>query len=148
MKKTLKKNIYKVTFDTHFRDVISNCSNLRREAGTWITNEMIEAYCKLHALGYAHSVETWFNDELVGGLYGISIGKCFFGESMFSTMDNASKVAFITFGKVLENKGFSLIDCQVHTNHLESLGAVYMPREKFLELVKDGISKLPLKLSL
>ncbi|MPQ32052.1 leucyl/phenylalanyl-tRNA--protein transferase [Clostridium estertheticum] len=148
MKKILKKNIYKVTFDTHFRDVISNCSNLRREAGTWITNEMIEAYCKLHALGYAHSVETWFNDELVGGLYGISIGKCFFGESMFSTMDNASKVAFITFGRVLENKGFSLIDCQVHTNHLESLGAIYMPREKFLELVKDGISKLPLKLSL
>ena len=96
MKKLFKKNPYKVSFDTCFRDIISNCSNLRKESGTWITKEMIEAYCKLHELGYAHSVETWFNGKLVGGLYGISIGKCFFGESMFSTMDNSSKVAFIT----------------------------------------------------
>lgn len=146
MKKLLKKNTYRVSFDTCFRDVISNCSNTRKETGTWITNEMIEAYCKLHELGYAHSVETWHHDKLVGGLYGISMGKCFFGESMFSTMDNASKVAFITLGKSLEEKGFSMIDCQVHTTHLESLGAVYIPREKFLELIKKGISITPLKL--
>ena len=148
MKKLFKKNPYKVSFDTCFRDIISNCSNLRKESGTWITKEMIEAYCKLHELGYAHSVETWFNGKLVGGLYGISIGKCFFGESMFSTMDNSSKVAFITLGKILYEKGFSMIDCQVHTTHLESLGAVYISRKEFLELVEKGISISPLKLCL
>jgi len=146
MRKLLKKNTYRISFDTCFRDVISNCSNIRKESGTWITNDMIEAYCKLHELGYAHSVETWYQDKLVGGLYGVSIGKCFFGESMFSTMDNASKVAFIALGKVLEEKKFTIIDCQVHTNHLESLGAVYIPREKFLEIVQNGISISPMKL--
>ncbi|MFT5871257.1 MAG: leucyl/phenylalanyl-tRNA--protein transferase [Clostridium sp.] len=147
MKKVLKKNTYRISFDTCFRDVISNCSNVRKETGTWITNEMIEAYCSLHELGYAHSVETWHNDRLVGGLYGVSIGKCFFGESMFSTMDNASKVAFITLSKVLEEKNFVIIDCQVHTTHLESLGAVYISRDNFLEIVKKGTSIIPLKLS-
>ena len=146
MKKLIKKNTYKVTFDTCFRDVISNCSSVREKTGTWITPEMIEAYCNLYELGFAHSVETWLDDKLVGGLYGVSLGKCFFGESMFSTMDNASKTAFITLGKVLESKGLILIDCQVHTNHLESLGAINMPRKEFLEIVKKGISILPLKL--
>ena len=83
MKKLLKKNTYKISFDTCFRDVISNCSNVRKETGTWITNEMIEAYCKLHELGFAHSVETWYEDKLVGGLYGISIGKCFLVNQCF-----------------------------------------------------------------
>ncbi|MBU3191699.1 leucyl/phenylalanyl-tRNA--protein transferase [Clostridium bowmanii] len=118
MKKLLKKNKYRVSFDTCFRDVISNCSNLRKEEGTWITNEMIEAYCKLHKLGFAHSVETWYEDKLVGGLYGVSMGKCFFGESMFSTMDNASKVAFINLSTVLEEKTFVVIDCQVYTAYI------------------------------
>ncbi len=140
MKKLLKKNTYKISFDTCFRDVISNCSNLRRESGTWITNDMIEAYCKLHELGYAHSVEAWYEDKLVGGLYGISIGKCFFGESMFSTMSNASKAAFITLCKKLEEKEYVMVDCQVYTEHLESLGAVNISREKFLEIVEEGIS--------
>lgn len=140
MKKLLKKNTYKISFDTCFRDVISNCSNLRKESGTWITNDMIEAYCKLHELGYAHSVEAWYEDELVGGLYGISIGKCFFGESMFSTMSNASKAAFITLCKKLEEKEYIMVDCQVYTEHLESLGAVNISKEKFLELVEEGIS--------
>ncbi|WP_291632382.1 leucyl/phenylalanyl-tRNA--protein transferase, partial [Clostridium sp.] len=147
MKKVFKKNTYRISFDTCFRDVISNCSNVRKETGTWITNEMIEAYCSLHEVGYAHSVETWYEDRLVGGLYGVSIGKCFFGESMFSTMDNASKVAFITLSKVLEEKRFTIIDCQVHTTHLESLGAVYMSRDNFLEIVEKGTSMAPLKLS-
>ncbi|MBZ9635737.1 leucyl/phenylalanyl-tRNA--protein transferase [Clostridium sp. FP1] len=146
MKKILKNNTYRVSFDTCFRDVISNCSNMRKETGTWITNEMIEAYCKLHELGFAHSVEAFYEDKLVGGLYGVCIGKCFFGESMFSTMDNASKSAFITLSKVLEEKGFIVIDCQVHTNHLESLGAVYISREDFLQVVQRGISVEPLKL--
>ncbi|MTK11746.1 MAG: leucyl/phenylalanyl-tRNA--protein transferase [Clostridiaceae bacterium] len=140
MKKLLKKNTYKISFDTCFRDVISNCSNLRKESGTWITNDMIEAYCKLHELGYAHSVEAWYEDKLVGGLYGISIGKCFFGESMFSTMSNASKAAFITLCKKLGEQGYTMVDCQVYTEHLESLGAVNISREKFLELVEEGIS--------
>lgn len=148
MKKSLKKNTYRISFDTCFRDVISYCSNIRKETGTWITSEMIEAYCKLHELGFAHSVESWFEDKLVGGLYGISIGKCFFGESMFSTMDNASKTAFITLSKVLEEKGFLMIDCQVYTSHLESLGAVNVSRDNFLELLKKGISMHPLKLTL
>jgi len=146
MKKTLKKNTYRVSFDTCFRDVISNCSNIRKEEGTWITNDMIEAYCKLHELGFAHSVEAFYEDKLVGGLYGVSIGKCFFGESMFSTMNNASKAAFITLSKVLTEKGFVVIDCQVHTNHLESLGAVYISRVDFLQVVQRGISIAPLKM--
>lgn len=146
MNKILKKKIYRISFDTCFRDVISNCSDIRKDTGTWITNEMIEAYCKLHELGFAHSVETFYGDKLVGGLYGVSIGKCFFGESMFSTIDNASKVAFITLSKVLEEKEFNLIDCQVHTNHLESLGGVFISREDFLTLVKKSISIAPLKL--
>lgn len=141
MKKLLKRNTYKITFDTCFRDVISNCGNLRKESGTWITNDMIEAYCKLHELGYAHSVESWYEGELVGGLYGISIGKCFFGESMFSTMDNASKAAFITLCKKLEEQEFIMIDCQVHSKHLESLGAVDISREEFLKLLEKGISE-------
>ncbi|AGK98570.1 leucyl/phenylalanyl-tRNA--protein transferase [Clostridium pasteurianum] len=147
MKKIIKKNIYKITFDTCFREVIYNCGNTRKESGTWITNEMIEAYCKLHELGFAHSVEAWHENKLVGGLYGIIIGKCFFGESMFSTMSNSSKAAFITLCKLLEEKNFIVIDCQVYTQHLESLGAVNIPRNEFLELVQKGISMYPLKLS-
>ena len=148
MKQTLKKKRFRISFDTCFRDVISSCSNIRKDTGTWITNEMIEAYCKLHELGFAHSVETFYGDKLVGGLYGISIGKCFFGESMFSTMDNSSKVAFITLSKVLAEKDFNLIDCQVHTNHLESLGGVCISRKNFLSLLKKSISITPLKLHL
>jgi leucyl/phenylalanyl-tRNA---protein transferase len=147
MKKLLNKGTYRITFDTCFRDVISNCSNLRKESGTWITDEMIEAYCRLYELGFAHSVETWYEDKLVGGLYGISIGKCFFGESMFSTMSNSSKAAIITLSEVLREKGFIMIDCQFYTEHLESLGAVSVSREKFLESMKKGISIDPLKLT-
>lgn len=144
MKKLLKKNIYRVTYDTCFRDIISNCANTRKDTGTWITNEMIEAYCTLHDLGFAHSVETWYEDKLVGGLYGLALGKCFFGESMFSIMDNASKTAIITLSRLLEQKGFLMIDCQVYTEHLESLGAVKIPREEFLRLLEKGISVEPL----
>lgn len=146
MKKILKKNVFKVTFDTCFKDVISNCADVRKETtGTWITEEMQAAYCKLHEFGFAHSVEVWFEDELVGGLYGLSIGKCFFGESMFSTVSNASKVAFITLCNVLREREYLLIDCQVYTEHLESLGAISIDRAHFLELIEDGLSMQPLK---
>ena len=143
MKKLLKKNVYRISFNTCFKDVISNCANVRKESGTWITDNMIEAYCELHKLGYAHSVEAWHEEKLVGGLYGISIGKCFFGESMFSTKSNASKAAFITLCKKLEEQDYIMIDCQVHTDHLESLGAINVSRDKFLELLEEGISDSP-----
>jgi len=132
MRKFLKKQLYEVTFDTCFRHVIAMCAKLR-EGNTWITPEIIESYSKLHDLGFAHSVETWYEGRLVGGLYGVSLGKCFFGESMFSTMDNASKIALITLCQKLEEKGFLLIDCQVYSKHLESLGAVNIDRDLFLK---------------
>lgn len=138
MNKLLRKNKYKVTFDTSFREVISQCANLRSD-GTWITGEMIEAYCKLHDLGFAHSVETWYDENLVGGLYGVSLGACFFGESMFSTMDNASKTALVVLSEKLTEREFLLIDCQVYTKHLESLGAVSISRKKFLDLIEAGL---------
>lgn len=138
MKKILRKNLFRITFDTDFKSVITNCGELRK-GNTWITNDMIDSYCLLHELGYAHSVEAWFEGSLVGGLYGVSLGKCFFGESMFSIMDNASKAAFITLARILDEKGFTLIDCQVYTKHLESLGAVNTPREDFLQLLKKSL---------
>jgi leucyl/phenylalanyl-tRNA--protein transferase len=144
MSKLLKRGVYSITFDNCFRDVISHCANLRTE-GTWITPDMIEAYCKLNELGFAHSVETWFEGKLVGGLYGISLGVCFFGESMFSTMSNASKAALIVLTEQLKKKKFLFIDCQVHTNHLESLGAKHISRKDFLELLYKGLEAKTLR---
>ncbi len=138
MKKFLKKDLYKVTYDVCFRKVISLCGGIR-SGNTWITEEMIEAYCYLNEVGVAHSVETWWNDELVGGLYGVSLGKCFFGESMFSLKDNASKTALIDLCRKLVKKDFLLIDCQVYSEHLESLGAEEIGRDKFLQFLKEGL---------
>ena len=110
------------------------------EAGTWITEDMIKAYCHLHELGFAHSVESWYEGDLVGGLYGVSLGRCFFGESMFTKMSNASKVAFVTMVRGLSELDFELIDCQMPSGHLESLGAVGIPRHVFLErLLRGGV---------
>ena len=139
MKKLLKKNIYTVSFDTCFTQVISKCAQVRKESGTWINEDMIAAYCKLHELGHAHSVETWYENKLVGGLYGVSLGKCFFGESMFSVMDNASKTAFIILTKHLTEMDFSIVDCQVHTSHLESLGARAISRNSFLAALDEAL---------
>jgi leucyl/phenylalanyl-tRNA--protein transferase len=133
MKQLLKKNQFKVTENKAFKDVIENCAEAKREGqqGTWITDKMIEAYMKLHKLGYAKSVEVWQNDELVGGLYGIVIGNdVFCGESMFAKVSNASKVGFITF---IQNSNYKLIDCQIHTKHLESLGGKHIPRLEFVK---------------
>ncbi|MCX7709422.1 MAG: leucyl/phenylalanyl-tRNA--protein transferase [Clostridia bacterium] len=140
MEKFLKKGLYKVTFDRAFSSVIGMCRELR-EGDTWLTDEMVAAYTRLYSLGFAHSVEVWFQDHLVGGLYGVSLGKCFFGESMFSTKDNASKTALIAISKALEEHGFLLIDCQVYSKHLESMGAVNIARKEFLEYVKNGLTK-------
>ena len=150
MKQVLERGYFQITYNTAFDAVIKNCSKIKRDGqfgGTWITKDMISAYVKLHELGYAHSVEAWQNNELVGGLYGVALGKCFFGESMFSKTSNASKAAFISLVKHLETLGFWLIDCQMYTKHLASLGAGLIPRNVFLEFLKQN-SREAEKLSL
>lgn len=140
MRNILNRNIFTVTFNTAFRDVILNCRNIEREGqyGTWITNEMVEAYCRLHELGIARSFEVWQDGELVGGLYGIDLGHVFCGESMFSKVPNASKVAFITLARQLQKENYKLLDCQVHNPHLESLGAREIDREEFLDILLNS----------
>ena len=131
MRKLLKTNKFKVTFDTAFSNVIRACATISREdqLGTWITNDMERAYIKLFELGYAHSIEVWENDQLVGGLYGVEMNSVFCGESMFSKVSNASKVALIS---LCQNKNYKLIDCQVHSDHLESLGAEFINMNQFV----------------
>ena len=144
MKQLFKKQLYKVTFDQQFSTVIRNCANLRYEnrEDTWLNNEMIESYTTLHNMGIAHSVEVWNNqNELVGGLYGLAMGKCFFGESMFFTQANASKYGFIALVQKLIEQDYELIDCQVHSAHLESLGATLIPRDIFLSLLDTYIEE-------
>lgn len=139
MRNILNKNIFKVTFNQNFRDVILNCQEVKREGqnGTWITNDMIEAYCKLHELGMAKSVEVWQEDELVGGLYGVDLGHVFCGESMFSLVSNASKVAFIALVEKLKKEDYKLLDCQVYNSHLESLGCREIERDEFMGILKS-----------
>ncbi len=141
MRQVFRKQVFEVSFDQNFEEVIKQCSKIKREGqyGTWITDEMQAAYTTLHQLGYAHSVEVWKEGQLVGGLYGVSLGRCFFGESMFSYESNASKTGFITLVQKLLAHDFKLIDCQVHTQHLESLGAVHISREEFINTVKDAL---------
>jgi len=134
--KTLKKQFYNVTFDQCFEEVISSCSAPRsKSAGTWITSEMHQAYLSLHNAGYAHSVEVWKDGELIGGLYGIAMGGLFFGESMFSLQKDASKIAFVHLVEQLRSWGYYLIDCQVYSEHLASLGACEIPRSEFIEIL-------------
>jgi len=131
---------YKVTFDQDFTTVMQRCGSVKRigQEGTWIMPEMIEAYTVLHQLGYAHSVEVWENDQLVGGLYGIALGKIFFGESMFAEKPNASKVGFIHLAKYLEEKGFLWIDCQQDTPHMRTLGADLIEEDDFLAILRQN----------
>jgi leucyl/phenylalanyl-tRNA---protein transferase len=136
MKQILRQGRFTITFDQDFRAVIASCRKPRpQQNGTWITEEMTEAYIRLHEAGYAHSVEAWQGGALVGGLYGISLGRCFFGESMFTTVSNASKAAFITLTEALSCRLFGLIDCQIRSSHLASLGARDIPRERFIDLL-------------
>jgi leucyl/phenylalanyl-tRNA--protein transferase len=137
MKKIIKKNEFEITFNKSFENVIKNCSLPRtNEKDTWIHQEMINAYIRLHKLGYAISTEVWKKDNLVGGLYGVGMGKCFFGESMFYFESNASKLGIIALTKKLKSLGFPFIDCQVKTEHLISLGAREIPRNKFAKLLE------------
>ena len=138
MRNIINQQKFKVTFNTSFREVVLNCKKIARkdQPGTWITDNMVEAYCKLHELGKAKSVEVWQNDELVGGLYGIDLGHIFCGESMFSKVSNASKLAFIALAKQLELANYKVLDCQVYNPHLESLGCVEIERDDFIEILK------------
>jgi leucyl/phenylalanyl-tRNA---protein transferase len=145
LRQCIKKKIYLITINTAFEQVIQCCADSSRKdrSGTWITDEMIDAYSQLHRSGHAHSVEAWYNGKLVGGLYGIIMGKIFFGESMFVKMSNASKVAFVTFVERLGAQGFDLIDCQVKTEHLVRMGAREIPRGRFLNILKEALSQTP-----
>jgi leucyl/phenylalanyl-tRNA--protein transferase len=139
LKKIIRKNTFRTTMDQAFEQVIYLCAQTPRkdQDGTWITDDMQRAYLKLHKLGIAHSAECWLGDQLVGGLYGLALGKVFFGESMFSHHNNASKIAFVHLLDELKKSDYALIDCQVTTDHLISLGAEEIPRSQFLKLIKQ-----------
>lgn len=144
LSKSLKKHIRKTkltfTFDQEFEQVIHHCARLDSESGTWITDEMADAYTHLHQLGHAHSVEVWREDNLIGGLYGLSLGRCFFGESMFSLETNASKVAFSALCQQLTKWDYQIIDCQVENPHLLTLGATTIKRSLFLEKLNTALN--------
>lgn len=142
MKQLFKRNAFRFTLNTAFSDVVEQCKTTARRGqdSTWITDEVHKAYTRLHELGYAHSAEAWLDDELVGGCYGVRLGKVFFGESMFSKVSNASKYAFLKYADLLQHNGVELIDCQVYTEHLESLGARMIARSQFVRLLETLIS--------
>ncbi|MEJ7599141.1 MAG: leucyl/phenylalanyl-tRNA--protein transferase [Kofleriaceae bacterium] len=158
LRKAIKKRPYRLTMDTAFMAVLEGCASVPRpgQSGTWLIPEMVEAYRRLHELGFAHSIEAWQGDELVGGLYGVSLGAAFFGESMFARAPEASKIAFVACVRQLEAFHIELIDCQVHTEHLERFGAYEISRADYLtrlqvaldEPTRRGIWKLELDLEL
>ena len=139
LRNIINRNIFEVTINKDFESVIKNCQEIERkdQDGTWISNDIIESYTKLHKLGKAKSFEVWQNGELVGGLYGVDLGHVFCGESMFSKVPNASKVAFVKLVEYLKDNHYKLLDCQVHNDHLESLGAFEIPRELFMQILKS-----------
>lgn len=135
----LNQNLFKITFNQDFRAVITNCQQSKRkdQHGTWISDDLIESYVKLHEMNLAQSVEVWQNEELVGGLYGVDLGTIFCGESMFSKVSNASKIAFVSLVNYLRENNYKLLDCQVHNDHLEKLGAFEISREVFMRVLKS-----------
>jgi leucyl/phenylalanyl-tRNA--protein transferase len=143
MAKLLRKQRFSISLDTRFREVITACSRVPRRdlAGTWITEDMRKAYIKLHELGFAHSIEVWEDKNLAGGLYGVALGSCFFGESMFSSVSNASKAALILLSSFLKARNFDLFDCQVYSPHLARMGAQQIPREEFLLRLKKSLTR-------
>ena len=143
LKKVIRQQRFELRMDTAFEEVIWKCADAKRadHDGTWITDEMLNAYVRLHALGLAHSVEAYQEGKLVGGLYGVSLGTAFFGESMFAAVNDASKVAFVSLIERLQEWGMNLIDCQVHTDHLERFGAVLWKRSRFLEALDKAMDE-------
>jgi leucyl/phenylalanyl-tRNA--protein transferase len=143
LRQTIRRNKFTVTMDTCFRAVMKKCAeHTDKRPSTWITKDMLEAYCHLHENGFAHSVEIWYEEQLVGGLYGLALGKVFFGESMFSRVTDASKVALVRLVRQLEHWGYELIDCEVYNNHLASLGAMEIPRRDF-RILLDRLCEMP-----
>lgn len=142
LKKIIKKNTFHVTMDAAFEQVIHSCAKVRIEKneGTWIVQKIIDAYCRLHDSGFAHSVEAWYQGELAGGIYGVSIGKCFFGESMFSRSSNASNVTLVKLVEYLQALSFDMLDCQISTAHLLRFGAREIPRAVFLKQLKKSLA--------
>ena len=143
--KRLNQQDYEVRFNTAFEQVMLACANTGRpdQDGTWITDDIIAGYCRLHELGYAHSAETWIDGKLVGGLYGVAIGKMFYGESMFHHVTDASKIAFVHWVRYLQSQGYGMIDCQMKTAHLASLGAREIPRTEFLQRLRELVNLHP-----
>ena len=143
LRKAIRRRPYRLTLDGAFEAVIAGCAAVRRPEGpgTWITPEMSAAYTELHRLGFAHSAEAWAGEELAGGLYGVSLGGAFFGESMFARRPDASKIAFVALVEQLARRGITLVDCQVHTEHLERFGAEEWPRERYLAALAEAIRK-------
>lgn len=141
LRNILNRKIFEVTYNQNFTEVITYCQTIKRKGqkGTWITDSMYEAYVKLHHLGIAKSIEVWHENKLVGGLYGVDLGKVFCGESMFSLVPNASKVAFVSLIEILKQEDYLLLDCQVHNNHLEKLGAFEISRENYLKILKSSL---------
>jgi leucyl/phenylalanyl-tRNA--protein transferase len=135
----LNRKQFDVTFNQDFRSIIRNCQQIARKGqdGTWITQDIIDSYTKLHELGHVQSVEVWQNGELVGGLYGVDLGHVFCGESMFSKVSNASKIAFVTLVQYLKDHNYKLLDCQIHNEYLEQLGAFEISRETFIKVLKS-----------
>jgi leucyl/phenylalanyl-tRNA--protein transferase len=143
LRKQIKRKPYELRMDTAFERVLIGCSSTPRpgQNGTWLIPEMVDAYNKLHVLGFAHSIEAWQGDELVGGLYGVSLGAAFFGESMFAKAPDASKIAFAATVRQLDAWHIGLIDCQVHTEHLERFGAYEVPRLQYLEMLRVALDE-------
>jgi leucyl/phenylalanyl-tRNA---protein transferase len=139
MQNIINKKVFYVTINRAFKEVMLHCQTIKRDGqhGTWITNEMIESYCHLNEIGKAMSIEVWQNKEIVGGLYGVDLGHIFCGESMFSKVSNASKMAFISLVNHLKKNNYKLLDCQIYNDHLHSLGCREIPRETFLKILKD-----------
>lgn len=145
LRQRMKRGGYEIRVDTSFREVMLGCAAPRKgQSGTWISRPMLDAYTRLHELGYAHSVETWMDGELAGGLYGVAIGRMFYGESMFSRRADASKLALVHLCRQLEARGFGLIDCQMETAHLASMGAKPIPRRDFIREMKRLIELEPI----
>jgi leucyl/phenylalanyl-tRNA--protein transferase len=141
LRKIQRKGVYRISLDTAFREVVEGCASARRpgQPGTWITRAMKGAYAELHRLGVAHSVEAWRDDELAGGLYGVSLGSAFFGESMFARAPDASKAAFAALTEQLRRWGIELVDCQVYTEHLARFGAREWPRQRYLAALRRAL---------
>ena len=147
LKKVFKQDVFEVTMDRAFQEVITECARVRLEnhEGTWIVDDMVQAYCRLHESGFAHSVEVWQDNCLAGGLYGVSLGKCFFGESMFTRISNASKVALVALVEHLKPLNFAFIDCQITTAHLTRFGAREISRAHYLDMLAEALKAATLQ---